>query len=112
MMGWAATLDSGAERRNTMQPKYANEASCTARQPVSAEVAQFAERLATRARDLAERTNGKLHSVMTSETPRSCEVLSKDGQEYPPLFADLRGNFVSIASALDSIEYALSRTEL
>jgi len=95
-----------------MQPKYANEASCTVRQPVSAEVAQFAERLATRARDLAERTNGKLHSVMTSETPRSCEVLSKDGQEYPPLFADLRGNFVAIAGALDSIEYALSRTEL
>lgn len=95
-----------------MQAKYANEASCAARQPVSAEVAMFAERLAKRAQDLAERVNGKLHSVMTSETPRPCEVLGKDGQEYPPLFNDLRGNFQAIAGALDSIEYAMQRTEL
>lgn len=95
-----------------MQPKYANEATCAARQPVSAEVAMFAEQLAKRAQDLAELVNGKLHSVMTSETPRPCEDISKDSQEYPPLFADLRNNFQSIAGALDSIEYAMSRTEL
>ena len=92
------------------RPKYANEATVRSGKPVSAEVAQFAERLATRA-GFAERTNGKPILVMTSETPRSCEVLSKDGQEVPPLFADLRGNFVAIAGALDSIEYALPRTE-
>lgn len=95
-----------------MQPKYANEATCTDRQPVSAEVAMFADRLAKRAQDLAERVNGKLHSVMTSETPRPCEVVGKDGHEYPPLFNDLRGNFQAIAGALDSIEYAMQRTEL
>jgi hypothetical protein len=98
-----------------MQPKYANEANCAARQPVSAEVAMFAERLAKRAQDLAERVNGKLHSVMTSDTPRPCEVIvkdSKDGQEYPPLFNDLRVNFQAISGALDSIEYAMQRTEL
>lgn len=95
-----------------MQPKYANEVGCAARQPVAAEVASYAERLASRARDLAERVNGKLHSVMTSETPRHCELAAKDGQEYPPLFNDLRGNFQAISGALDSIESALQRTEL
>jgi len=98
-----------------MQPKYAHaiqEAGCTARQPVAAEVAQFAERLAKQAQQLAERVNGKLHSVMTSEGPRPCEVSGKDSMEYPPLFSDLRENLIAINGALDSIEYAMSRTEL
>lgn len=100
-------------KENTMQPKYyANEVTCAARQPASVEVALFAERLAKRAQDLAERVNGKLHSVMTSETLRPCEAIDKDGQEYPPLFNDLRENFQAIAGALDSIEYAMQRTEL
>lgn len=99
---------------NQSQAKLGNAigAGSPDRQPVAAEVANFAERLARRAQELAERVNGKLHSVMTSECPRPCEGIGKDSQEYPPLFADLRGNFQSIASALDSIEYALSRTEL
>lgn len=93
---------------------YASEAklAATERKPVSAEVAGFAELLANRAQQLAERVNGKLHSVMTSETPRPCETTCKDSQEYPPLFADLRNNFQAIAVALDSIDHALSRTEL
>ena len=97
-----------------MLQKYANatEAGCAARQPVSAEIAQFAERLAQQAQQLAERVNGKLHSVMTSECPRPTEVLCKDSTEYPPLFSDLRGNLIAINGALESIEYALSRTEL
>ena len=82
------------------------------RQPVSAEVAEYAERLSNRAYQLAERVNGKLHSVMTSEQPRPCELKSNDPVEYPPLFADMRGNLNGISNALDSIEYALSRTEL
>ena len=98
-----------------MLQKYANatrDEGCSARQPVSAEVAQFAERLANQAQALAERVNGKLHSVMTSECPRPCEIASKDSTEYPPLFSDLRGNLMTINGALESIEYALSRTEL
>ena len=96
-----------------MKENAMKDAGCMAkRDPVSVEVAGFAERLANRAQDLAERVNGKLHSVMTSEMPRPCEGIGKDGQEYPPLFADLRGNFNAIAGALDTIEYALSRTEL
>jgi hypothetical protein len=98
-----------------MQPKYANStlvSDCAPRQPVSAEVAQFAERLANQAQQLAERVNGKLHSVMTSECPRPCEVVNKDSTEYPPLFSDLRGNLIAINGALESIEYAMSRTEL
>jgi hypothetical protein len=115
MMGLAATLDSGKTRRNTMQPKYGNaiqNAECSARQPVAAEVVQFAERLANQAQALAERVNGKLHSVMTSDCPRPCEVTGKDSIEYPPLFSDLRGKLIAINGALESIEYAISRTEL
>jgi len=98
-----------------MLQKYATatrDADCVARQTVAAEVAQFAERLANQAQQLAERVNGKLHSVMTSECPRTCEVVSKDSTEYPPLFSDLRGNLIAINGALESIEYAMSRTEL
>ena len=74
-----------------MQPKYANttrDEGCSARQPVAVEVAQFAERLANQAQALAERVNGKLHSVMTNDCQRPCEVASKDSTEYPPLFSD------------------------
>jgi hypothetical protein len=100
-----------------MLQKYVNANStanegCPTRQPVSAEVAQFAERLAKQAQELADRVNGKLHSVMTSECPRPCEAVDKDSTEYPPLFSDLRENLIMINGALDSIEYALSRTEL
>lgn len=82
------------------------------RKPVSAEVANYAERLANRAQQLAERVNGKLHSVMTSEGPRPDELPCKDPVEYPPLFSDMRGNLNGISNALDSIEDAMSRTEL
>ena len=89
-------------------------ANCTVptRQPVAAEVAQFAQTLNQRAASLADLVNGKLHPVMTSDYPRECGKPGKDGVEYPPLFSDLRGNLQGIESALDSIECALSRTEL
>lgn len=94
-----------------MQPKYANEAGCVAKQPLAADMVNFAEVLANRAQSLAERTNGKLHPVMTADYPRPCPENPKE-QEYPPLFAALRNNFQAIAGALDTIEHALSRTEL
>lgn len=96
-----------------MTPNHKNEALCAAaQQPVSNEVMVFVEMLAKRAQNLAERVNGKLHSVMTSEMPRTCDGAIKDGREYPPLFSELRNNFNTIESALDSIEYAMQRTEL
>lgn len=82
------------------------------RQPVAAEVTQFAQNLSQRATSLAERVNGKLHPVMTSDYPRECGKVAKDSVEYPPLFSDLRGSLQGIDDALDVIEYALSRTEL
>lgn len=93
---------------------YEKEVGCSARQPVAAEVAQFAERLAKQAQVLADKVNGKLHSVMTSDRPQPCNPLSdsKDSVEYPPLFNDLRGNLSAIELAFASIEHALSRTEL
>lgn len=96
-----------------MQPQFANQAiPQPARQPVSADVMQYAQNLANRAQSLAERVNGKLHPVMTSETPRACGTACKDSVEYPPMFADMRNNLQGIEAALDSIEYAMSRTEL
>ena len=95
-----------------MQQQFTNQAVQPARQPVSVEVVQFAQNLASRAQSLAERVNGKLHPVMTSETPHACGTSSKDSAEYPPMFSDLRNSFQGIDAALDSIEYAMSRTEL
>ena len=101
-----------------MNEKYAMAQSanqlCTApaRQPVAVEVMNYAQNLAGRAQTLAELLSGKLHPVMTSETPRACGAALKDGTEYPPLFSDLRNSFQGIDAALDTIEYALSRTEL
>ena len=99
-----------------MQPQFATQAGQLsqqpARQPVAADVMQYAQNLANRAQSLAERVNGKLHPVMTSETPRACGAVCKDSVEYPPMFSDLRDNLQGIDAALDSIEYALSRTEL
>ena len=96
-----------------MHTNYAGQdAAQPVRPPVSTEVAQFAEGLANQAQALAERVNNKLHSVMTSDFPRPYEVAGKTSTEYPPLFADLRGNLMRIDDALESIEYALSRTEL
>ncbi len=99
-----------------MQPIYANVTIASERPvrlPVATEVAQFAERLANQAQSLADRVNGKLQPVMTSDCPRPCEdACSKNSIEYPPLFNDLRGHLIAINSALESIEYSLSRTEL
>lgn len=96
-----------------MQPQFATQAPPQpARQPVSADVMQYANNLANRAQSLAERVNEKLHPVMTSETPRARGTVCKDSVEYPPMFADMRNNLQRIDAALDSIEYAMSRTEL
>jgi len=85
---------------------------CAAHEPVAADVVSFAERLANKAQQLSEAVNVKLHPVMNSEQPRPCESIGKEIQEYPPLFAELHNKFQAIAGALDSIEYAMSRTEL
>lgn len=96
-----------------MQPQFANQAAKpTARQPVSADVMQYAQNLSDRAQSLAERVIEKLHPVMTSDAPRACAALCKESVEYPPMFADLRSSLQGIDAALDSIEGAMSRTEL
>ena len=96
-----------------MYETQANIGNTPIRKPVSVEVAEFAQNLANRAQDIADRVDGKLHSVMTSSTPRELvNACVKDSVEYPPLFSDLRINLQGIESALNSIEYAMSRTEL
>lgn len=97
-----------------MTQQYAANAilSAPVRQSVAVEVTQFAESLANRAQQLVERVNEKLQPVMSGEVPRACSASTKESMEYPPLFADLRSNFQAISIALESIEYAMSRTEL
>ena len=96
-----------------MQSKFETQiAQKPERQPVSADVMQYAQALNQRATSLAERVNGKLHPVMTSDYPREDRNPVPDSVEYPPLFSELRGNLRGIESALSDIEHALSRTEL
>ena len=82
------------------------------RQPIAVEVAKLAASIANHAQQVSEIANIKLQPVMTSETPRACNGQAKDSVEYPPLFSDLRNSLQGIESALNSIEYMLSRTEL
>lgn len=103
MIGGMIGAAAGNRTLTTAQPET--------RTPVAIDVVRFAELLANRAQSLAERTNVKLHPVMTADYPRPCAENLKE-QEYPPLFAELRNNFQAIAGALDTIEHALSRTEL
>jgi len=101
-----------------MDEKYAmsqdSSKMCTAatRPPIAVAVLTSVQHLAERAQTLAERINAKLSSVMTSE--QTCNDVSrpKDSIEYPPLFSDLRNSIQVIESALNSIENALSHTEL
>lgn len=82
-------------------------------EPVAAEICKFAAALADRADLLAQRINGKLSCVATSSLP-TCESggISKNGREYPPLFAELRERFVSLECSLNHIEDTIARTEL
>lgn len=92
------------------QGKYNNAPTC--RQTVASEVTEFAQSLANRAQSLAERVEGKLNSVMTSAAPRDCGDACSPSVEYPPLFSELRNSLQGIEASLNTIEYALSRTEL
>lgn len=89
------------------------DAGYVTRQTIAAEVAQLAQRMADRAQQLVEQMHKKLHPVMTAPYyPPPREAAITDSIEYPPLFFDLRGNLMAINGALESIEHALSRTEL
>ena len=89
-----------------------NDECAADRQPLAADIMNYAASLATRAQNLAERVNGKLRPVMTSEIPRPIPDPAKDAREWPPLFHELRSCFDVVGDALESIEYAMSRTEL
>lgn len=82
------------------------------REPLSAELMRYSERLAVRAENLAEYVHMRLLPVMNSEPPSSPSEKASNMRDWPPLFSELRANFNVVAIALDRIEYALSRTEL
>lgn len=83
------------------------------RNPVSIEMLHFAKSLADLATTIADRTHIKLSPVMVSATP-TCDggCTTEKEREWPPLFADLRGQFLVISTALSAIDDALDRTEL
>lgn len=83
-----------------------------AREPVSVELTRYSEKLAARAENLAEYVHMRLLPVMNNEPPSPPSEKASDMQDWPPLFNELRANFDVVATALDRIEYALSRTEL
>lgn len=64
MIGGMIGAAAGNRTLTTAQPET--------RTPVAIDVVRFAELLANRAQSLAERTNGKLHPVMTADYPRPC----------------------------------------
>lgn len=82
------------------------------REPISQSILSFASRLADKADSLATRTHNKLGPVM--QVPPSPENLNSAtvSQTYPPMFDELRERFNVIDRSLNSIEDALSRTEL
>ena len=83
------------------------------REPISMNILSFAQKLADRADSLATRTHNKLGPVMQSQPPSPENLKSVTGsQAYPPMFDELRERFSVIDRALNSIEDALSRTEL
>lgn len=98
-----------------MQNSGAALGQAPSRQTASEDIQHFADRLAGRAQDLAKRVEDKLNSVMTGAQPNAGKEIGqiqKGTQALPPLFASLSSKLTSIEGALDSIESALSRTEL
>jgi len=82
------------------------------REPVSHEIMYSAARIAEKAEALEKRMHDKLGPVMML-CPPACEALNgKTISTYPPLFEDLRSKLDVIERALNSMEEALSRTEL
>lgn len=83
------------------------------REPISQSILSFASRLADKADSLATRTHNKLGPVMQSVPPSPEGLKPVTGsQAYPPMFDELRERFNVIDRSLNSIEDALSRTEL
>lgn len=80
--------------------------------PVAGEVADYARDLAKGAEELYERVVSKLHPVMRQETQANPAGISRDISKYPPLFADLHASLTIIESSIESIQDALTRTEL
>ena len=89
-----------------------NESTIQKRRPVSADILQFARDLASRAQEISTIVDDKLAPVMIRAQLPSDDVQDNVMVDYPPLFLDLRDSLLSIEAALNSIVYAMSRTEL
>lgn len=83
-----------------------------AKEPVSAEILRYSERLAERSQKIAEQVHIKLIPVMRQEEPDPPLKATTDTRGWPPLFEELKGNFSKVTEALDRIDYVLSQTEL
>jgi hypothetical protein len=100
------------KKENAMYPEKDDCAKNAEREPASHEIMYSAARIAEKAEALEKRMHGKLGPVMMLCPPPCEAVKGKSIASYPPLFEDLRSKLDVIERALNSMEDALSRTEL
>lgn len=81
-------------------------------EPVATEVLVLTSNVANMARQIAERLESKLSSVMRSGAPLPDAPKEKQCREYPPLFSEWIGYIVSIRTSLEVIDDCIQRTEL
>lgn len=81
------------------------------RQTVASQALDYITKVCDMADRIAARAYERLQPVMAPSTPRG-QPENIDQVEWPPLFSDIRNKMQAIEAALDSIDDALSRTEL
>lgn len=90
------------------------EAGCSAkREPVSHDVMNFIERLATQAEKTAARIDDQLHAVCLPDRPSPEKATTEEVcREFPPLFNDMRDRLTTIEYAFRRINNVLDRCEV
>ena len=98
--------------QNAMYNEKPEREPSTEREPVSKEIMHKAARIAEKAEFLEKRLHGKLEPVMQLSCPSLVPQGKPPLEVYPPLFEDLRSRLDVIDCCLNSMEDAISRTEL
>lgn len=83
----------------------------TKRDTIGSQSMRMLENVKVRLEDLSSRLAGKLHPIMSSPQPMA-EECGKIGQEFPPLFDEIRTRCNQMNESMDLIEDCLARTEL
>lgn len=81
-------------------------------QSVASEVLDMTAQVANLARQITERLESKLISVMRNSSPTPDCPVEKTSRQYPPLFSEWSSHIASIRSSLEIIDDCIRRTEL